>query len=155
VEHLPPRVLRAFLDVYARGACLDELPVADLHHQLSPELGRKLSQADECDDEHDQADDAADDELVLPRMEMIEGVARDQRHGQAGDDRTHRPEPGGQASPELWGEVANEGRRRHEDDALDEAEGAVEHGVDPQVGGIGKSVMSGGRRHGGRCRARE
>jgi hypothetical protein len=72
-------------------------------------------------------------------MKVTEGMARHQGDGEAGDDRSHRPQPRGRTPSELWREVAHESERRDEDDALDEAEEAVERGVDPQVGGIGQA----------------
>ena len=55
------------LDVDPLGACLDQGPFAFADHQLVAQLRRELTQEEERDDHHAQADQPRNDELVLPR----------------------------------------------------------------------------------------
>ena len=95
------------------------------HHELVAQLRRELAQEEERDDHHAQADQSRDDELVLPRLEVVQGVGGHQAGAQGAHGRAERPEPHGDATAHLGREVAHQRRRRDEDDALHEADHAV------------------------------
>ncbi len=121
-QHLAPVPLERHFGVDAAGAGLDERAVAQADHQLVAQAGSQFAQSEEGDGEDDHTDDAADAELELPVGVGVEGVARHLGHDEAADDRAQCPEAHRGGPAQLRGEVADERRRRHQDDAFDEAD---------------------------------
>ena len=107
----------------------DERPLSLGHHQLVPQLRRELTQEEEGDHHDAQADDARDDELVLPRRQVARacGWPPGWRHsapmvGPSAQNPMATPRP-------IWGEKSRmRAGRRDEDHALDEPDDAVGRG---------------------------
>ena len=127
---------RRLLHVDAHGPRFDEGALAVGHHQLVPQLRRELAQEEERDEDHAQADQARDDELVLPRREVAQRVRGHQAGRQGTHGGTERPEPHRDAATHLRREVAHQRRRRDQDDALYEADHAVGGGEPELVGDV-------------------
>ena len=119
---------RRLLHVDPHGARLDQGALTFGDHELVAQLRGQLPQEDERDDDDDHACQARDDELVLPRVQMGEGVRGHKARGQTPHGGSERPKPHGRTPSHLGREVAHERWGRHQDDALHETDHAVGHG---------------------------
>src|SRR5215469_15258297 len=137
LQQLPPRVLQRLLNVDPLGPRFDQRTVPHRHHELVTKLRRQLPQAEERDRENEQTYDAADFVLVRPEPRRgdygRDGVGADDRDDQAAQDRAAGPEPHGRGTADLWGEVTDQRRGRHQANAFDDADNKALDRVGPLV----------------------
>jgi hypothetical protein len=115
-------------------AAFDEPAVAHVDHQLVAQVRRELAQPHERGNGDDRAGDAADDELALPAVVAIQGVAGHDGDHERAQHRAERPETHRRPAPHLGREVADQRRGPDQHDPLDEAEGP-ETGRELELGG--------------------
>ncbi len=125
LHHRAKRVGQGGLDIDTAGPRLDQGPLLHRDHQLVPELRGQVLQEEEGDHKYPHADDPREDELVLPRVQVVDGAGGDQAGHQAPHCRPQGPEPHGRAPSHLGGEVPDESRRHHQDDPLEEPDERV------------------------------